>query len=188
MWSSPLKWAIGAFVMETNLQDATHPLEAVFLGGIWPLLSHHHDPLISQHGHRKHGYPAATNTRKHLQTTQRRFHPIVPGKNWLKQHLYTSPVRKMLTEKGLKTVLFPEQKAQKQIANNKNKGHEKYILNSGRKTPDFKCFFFFFFLHLTRIFASLFVLIQHHNKCILLHFMLWIISTPTNLYDQWALK
>lgn len=40
------------------LQDATHPLEAVFLGGVRPLLGHHHDPLVPQDGHGEHGYPA----------------------------------------------------------------------------------------------------------------------------------
>ena len=40
-----------------HLQHAAHPLEAVLLGGVRPLLRHHHDPLIVEHGHGKHRYP-----------------------------------------------------------------------------------------------------------------------------------
>lgn len=42
----------------TDLQYTAHPLEAVFLCGVGSLLGHHHDPLVPQHRHREHGYPA----------------------------------------------------------------------------------------------------------------------------------
>lgn len=47
--------------MTEHLQDAAHPLEAVFLRGVRPLLGHDNDPLVVQHGHRKHGYPGKGN-------------------------------------------------------------------------------------------------------------------------------
>lgn len=40
-----------------HLKDAAHPLEAVFFRGVWPLLCHDDDPLVTQHGHRKYRYP-----------------------------------------------------------------------------------------------------------------------------------
>ena len=43
------------------LQHPAHPLEAVLLCGVWPLLSHDHDPLVMQDGHRKHGYSVGTD-------------------------------------------------------------------------------------------------------------------------------
>lgn len=48
----------------TYLQHTAHPLEAVFLRGVRSLLGHHHDPLVPQHCHRKHGYPAGATTVK----------------------------------------------------------------------------------------------------------------------------
>lgn len=45
---------------EGNLQHAAHPLEAVLLCGVGPLLCHDHNPLVVQHSHREHGYPAGT--------------------------------------------------------------------------------------------------------------------------------
>lgn len=41
------------------LQNSAHPLEAVFLGGVGPLLRHDHDPLIVKHGDGEHRYPEA---------------------------------------------------------------------------------------------------------------------------------
>lgn len=40
-----------------DLEDTAHPLEAVFLWGVWPLLCHHDDPLVVQYRHRKHCDP-----------------------------------------------------------------------------------------------------------------------------------
>lgn len=53
--------------MTEHLQDAAHPLEAVFLRGIRPLLCHDNDPLVMQHTHRKHGYPEKGNIKTRLQ-------------------------------------------------------------------------------------------------------------------------
>lgn len=47
------------------LQHAAHPLEAVLLGGVGPLLGHHHDPLVPQHRHREHRYPAGVQQEQH---------------------------------------------------------------------------------------------------------------------------
>lgn len=40
-----------------DLEDTAHPLEAVFLWGVWPLLCHYDDPLVVQYRHRKHCDP-----------------------------------------------------------------------------------------------------------------------------------
>lgn len=45
------------------LQHPAHPLEAVLLRGVGPLLGHHHDALVSQHRHGEHGDPAETENR-----------------------------------------------------------------------------------------------------------------------------
>lgn len=60
-----------------HLQDAAHPLEAVFLGGVGPLLRHHHDPLVAQHRHRKHSDPEQSS----VQEKKRRLRPS-PGRVW----------------------------------------------------------------------------------------------------------
>lgn len=39
------------------LQYSAHPLETVLLRGVGPLLGHHHDPFIVEHGDGEHGYP-----------------------------------------------------------------------------------------------------------------------------------
>ena len=41
----------------THLQHAAHPLEAVLLRGVRPLLRHQHDPVIMEHCHGEHGDP-----------------------------------------------------------------------------------------------------------------------------------
>ena len=38
-----------------GLQDAGHPLEALLLRAVWPLLGHHAYPLVPQHPDREHG-------------------------------------------------------------------------------------------------------------------------------------
>ncbi len=43
--------------MRVYLQNSAHPLEAVFLGGVGPLLCHDHDPLIVKHSDGEHCYP-----------------------------------------------------------------------------------------------------------------------------------
>lgn len=50
------------------LQNSAHPLKAVFLSGVWSLLSHDHDPLIVQHRDGKHGYPAGNRGFKSAMT------------------------------------------------------------------------------------------------------------------------
>lgn len=47
-----------------HLQHAAHPLEAVLLGGVRPLLGHKHDPVIVQHCHREHGNPGGRRGQK----------------------------------------------------------------------------------------------------------------------------
>lgn len=47
------------------LKHPAHPLEAVFLTGVWPLLCHNNDPLVIENSDRKHGDPDA---RKHRNT------------------------------------------------------------------------------------------------------------------------
>ena len=44
-------------VVWVYLENTAHPLEAVLLRGIRPLLCHHHNPLIMEHRHREHRYP-----------------------------------------------------------------------------------------------------------------------------------
>lgn len=51
------------------LQHAAHPLEAILLGGVGPLLSHHHDPLVPQHCYREHRYPAGTRRKNIISQT-----------------------------------------------------------------------------------------------------------------------
>lgn len=51
-------WAEGgAGAPRAYLQHAAHPLEAVLLGGVRPLLRHQHHPVVMQHRHREHGDP-----------------------------------------------------------------------------------------------------------------------------------
>lgn len=47
----------GAGAPRAYLQHAAHPLEAVLLGGVRPLLRHQHHPVVMQHRHREHGDP-----------------------------------------------------------------------------------------------------------------------------------
>lgn len=47
------------------LKHPAHPLEAVFLTGIWPLLCHNNDPLVIENSDRKYSDPDA---RKHRNT------------------------------------------------------------------------------------------------------------------------
>lgn len=46
------------------LQYSTHPLEAVLLTGVGPLLCHNHDPLIIKHRHWEHSDPGGMTTEK----------------------------------------------------------------------------------------------------------------------------
>lgn len=46
------------------LQYSTHPLEAVLLTGVGPLLCHNHDPLIIKHRHWEHSDPGWMTTEK----------------------------------------------------------------------------------------------------------------------------
>lgn len=46
-----------------HLQHAAHPLEAVLLRRVWPLLGHQHDPVIVQHRHGEHGDPGRMRTK-----------------------------------------------------------------------------------------------------------------------------
>ena len=52
--------------MVIYLQHAAHPLEAVLLRGVGSLLGHHHDPLVPQHRHGEHGYPAGRRKQTHV--------------------------------------------------------------------------------------------------------------------------
>lgn len=45
------------------LQHAAHPLEAVLLGGVGPLLRHDDDPLIMKHRDGEHRYPETQSNR-----------------------------------------------------------------------------------------------------------------------------
>lgn len=62
--------------MTQYLQDAAHPLEAVFLRGVRPLLCHDNDPLVVQHGHRKHSYPGKGNIKTWLQRVGTECHVL----------------------------------------------------------------------------------------------------------------
>lgn len=55
-----------------HLKDTAHPLEAVFLRGVWSLLCHNNNPLIMKHRHRKHSYPG-THIIKHCYRWSTRF-------------------------------------------------------------------------------------------------------------------
>lgn len=64
-----LPWKPFGLATATYLQHAAHPLEAVLLRGVGPLLGHHHDPLVPQHRHGEDRYPAGTETHRTCVTT-----------------------------------------------------------------------------------------------------------------------
>lgn len=60
-----------------HLQHAAHPLEAVLLGGVRPLLCHQHNPVVMEHCHGEHCNPGGG---REAMTTQhdraRILHPM----------------------------------------------------------------------------------------------------------------
>lgn len=79
---------------EIYLQDAAHPLEAVLLRGVGSLLGHHHDPLVPQHRHREHRYPAGTEGRN---ITQHSWEPAVTFTFSSSSCLYFNALQLLLT-------------------------------------------------------------------------------------------
>lgn len=55
----------GPWPGKSYLKHPAHPLEAVLLRGVRPLLGHDHYPLVMQDGHREHGYPVGTGGNAH---------------------------------------------------------------------------------------------------------------------------
>ena len=78
------------------LQYSTHPLEAVLLTGVRPLLCHNHYPLIIKHRHREHSNPAGTTTKKLALTHRERLQDVFSyrGIYWSwKRPCLTSPCK-----------------------------------------------------------------------------------------------
>lgn len=113
----------------------------------WRLVSAQPPPRSSHLAAQSQKTPLSCRDRQEniFRATQRRFPLIVPGKNVLKLYVYISRVKKRGWQKKVsKLSSVAKTKSQKAnyilIINNKNKGHDKYILNSGKK-QDFKCLF-----------------------------------------------
>lgn len=68
---------------QAHLQHTAHPLEAVLLRGIRPLLRHQHDPVVMEHRHGEHcdpggGEEAMTTQHDRVQT----LHPMRHKLRW----------------------------------------------------------------------------------------------------------